>query len=118
MVAAVGPEEALVRARQLLAPVGVQGLDPLVVGAAATLVVQPPLQVAVAGDAGGECPDVVLELAEIGAEGIIDQADLDRLAGSDRGERAPVSRAAVARPTRLGSRYVQYSEPYRPPMCW
>src|SRR5919108_6344004 len=88
VVGAVGPEEALVRARELLGPVGAQRLDLLVARAVAALALEPVRQVGMPGQPGGEAAQLGLEAVEALAECGVDEPDLDGAPGPDRAERA------------------------------
>src|SRR3954468_12349761 len=87
VVRAVGPEETLVRARELLAAIRAERLDLLVPGAVAALALEPVRQVGVAGEPGGEAAKLGAEAVDTLAEGGVDQPHLDRAPGPDRAER-------------------------------
>ena len=77
VVAAVLAEEAAVRAGELLVAVGAQRLDLLVARAPAALVLEPAVEARVAREALGQAADLGAEALGGGAEGGVEQPDLD-----------------------------------------
>ena len=105
VVAAVGPEEAFVRARELLRAVGGERLALLVARAGAPLGREQLRPLGIVREPLGEVAHAGAEARRGVAEGVVEQAELDRAARADRlerrrGERAPSCPA----PTRRGSR--------------
>ena len=104
VVAAVGPEEALVRARELLGAVDAERLDLLVGGAAAALLLQPVRVVVVRARAARRARDLGEEALRVLAEGRVEQpiSTARRVPMARNG--AEVSSSVSSAPMRRGSR--------------
>ena len=89
VVAGIGTEETFAAARELLAAVCVEWLDPLVAAARALLVRKASPMQPVVRRLLGEPPRLGLELVQVGAKRGVQQPDLDGLLCPDRVERAP-----------------------------
>ena len=102
VVAAVGAEEALVRAHELLGAVGGERPALLVARARAALLGEPGC--GVAREPLGVAAHADVELLSGGAERGVEQPDVHRSARPERRERRGRERGVISAPTRRGSR--------------